>query len=82
MCYIYYKNDSKKILTENLEFTQLVGLKMCKPFRGNKYSIKVASGEKKIVLLKVDPQSEEISKLMKMKPVLLNIFLRMMMMLK
>jgi len=58
--FIYYQNNEKKTLNEVIEFTELVGLKLCKPFRGQQYQIKVAPGEEKIVLLKIDPQSEEI----------------------
>jgi len=38
----------------------LEGLKLCKPYRGKNYNITVAPGEKKIVLLKVDPDSETV----------------------
>jgi len=38
----------------------LEGLKLCKPYRGKNYNITVAPGEKKIVLLKVYPDSETV----------------------
>jgi len=56
--FIYYQNKSNKTLNETINFTTLEGLKLVKPNRGSQYSIKVAPGEEKIVLLKCDPNCD------------------------
>lgn len=58
--FIYYQNKSQKTLSEQINFNVLEGLKLCKPNRGKQYQIRVAPGEEKIVLLKVDPDSETV----------------------
>jgi len=58
--FIYYQNKSNKSLNEQINFNVLEGLKLCKPYRGKQYQIKVAPGEEKVVLLKIDPDAETV----------------------
>jgi len=58
--FVYYKNDSHKMLDEKIQYTNLEGLKLCKPYRGQSYQIQVPAGEERIVLLKQDPEAEYV----------------------
>jgi hypothetical protein len=57
---IYYENGSNKTLQENVTFKMMEGLKLCKPYQGVAYQIKVAPGEKKAVLVRPDPCADVI----------------------
>ena len=56
----YYLNQSNRTLVEDVKFSVLQGKKLCKPFRGEQYQIRVAPGEEKIVLLKEDYWADSI----------------------
>ena len=58
--FIYYLNQSNRTLVEDVKFSVLQGKKLCKPFRGDQYQIRVAPGEEKIVLLKEDYWADSI----------------------
>jgi calpain-15 len=59
-CFFHYSNQESKTLHEHISFKVLLGLKLCKPYRGKEFDITVAPGEEKVVLLKVDPDADSI----------------------
>ena len=58
--FIYYQNNGTKVLNEQVKFKILEGLKLCKPYRGTQFQIRVAPGEEKIVLFKINPDVDII----------------------
>jgi len=58
--FVYYKNDSKVTLDEELYFKVMEGLKLRKPYRGNCIKITVKPGEEKCVVTKVIPEAKRI----------------------
>jgi len=58
--YIYYRNNSKNTLEEELFFKVLEGLRFRKPHRGNTIKVVVKPGEEKIVITKVDLEAKRI----------------------
>jgi len=58
--YIFYKNNSKQTLEEELYFKILEGLRFRKPYRGNAIKVAIKPGEEKIIMLKVDLGAKSI----------------------
>jgi calpain-15 len=58
--FVYYKNNSKVTLEEELYFKVMEGLKLRKPFRGNSIKVLVKPGEEKCVVTKVVPDAKKI----------------------
>mmetsp|Transcript_32004 Transcript_32004/g.28993 ORF Transcript_32004/g.28993 Transcript_32004/m.28993 type:complete len:246 (+) Transcript_32004:1190-1927(+) len=58
--FIYYQNNSRYTLEEELYFKVLEGLKFRKPYRGNKINVTVRPGEEKCVVTKVLPDAKRI----------------------
>lgn len=63
--YISFKNNSDKTLESTLSFPQFEGLKFRKPERGKQFSVKVAPGQQKTVIARVDCQAESVGMQMK-----------------
>jgi hypothetical protein len=58
--FIYYQNNSNKVLKETITFKQLEGLKLLNQSDQNRFEVVVAPGQEKIILLEVIPSAEEI----------------------
>jgi calpain-15 len=58
--YVYYRNNSKQTLEEELFFKVLEGLRFRKPYRGNTIKVSVKPGEEKIIITKVDLEAKRI----------------------
>ena len=56
--YFFFWNKSQATLNTQIYFKVMSGIKLRKPFRGKKFDLTVAPGEKQIVITKVNPYYE------------------------